>query len=133
MKWLAAWALAGLVAATAGAAEPPVDPAKVVKGDTEFALELYGKLRTQEGNLFFSPYSISTALAMTYAGARGQTEEQMAKTLHFGLPQKELHPAFGALIRELNGEGKKRRYELVTANALWGQKDYGFLGDFVKV
>ncbi len=50
----------------------------VVTGNTAFALDLYGKLRSQEGNLFLSPYSISTALAMTYGGARGETEKQMA-------------------------------------------------------
>ena len=55
----------------------------IVEGNNEFALELYAKLRDKEGNLFFSPYSISTALAMTYAGARGQTQLQMADVLHF--------------------------------------------------
>lgn len=55
----------------------------VVRGNNEFALELYAKLRVRQGNLFFSPYSISTALAMAYAGARGQTENQMAEVLHF--------------------------------------------------
>jgi len=61
-----------------------------------FAVDLYQKLRTQDGNLFFSPYSISVALAMTYAGARGETETQMASTMHFDLPQERLHPAFNA-------------------------------------
>jgi len=51
----------------------------VVQGNTEFALDLYGQLREAEGNLFFSPYSISTALAITYAGARRNTELQMAQ------------------------------------------------------
>ena len=56
----------------------------LVEGNTAFALDLYGQLKANPGNLFFSPYSISTALAMTYAGARGETEKQMGQVLHFG-------------------------------------------------
>ena len=59
----------------------------VVEGNSQFAVDLYGKLRNQPGNLFFSPSSISTALAMTYAGARGETAEQMARVLHFPAPR----------------------------------------------
>ena len=66
----------------------------LVQGDNTFALDLYSRLHTREGNLFFSPYSISTALSMTYAGARGQTAEQMAKVLHFPLDSQRLPPAF---------------------------------------
>src|SRR5262249_3086032 len=79
------------------------DTAAVVQGNTVFALDLYRELAAKDGNLFFSPYSISTALAMTYAGARGDTAAQMAGTLHFGLPPERLHPAFGDLIKQLNG------------------------------
>jgi serpin B len=68
--------------------------AEVVRGNNRFALELYGELRRGRGNLFCSPFSISTALAMTYAGARGETAEQMAGTLHFPLPPSGLHAAF---------------------------------------
>ena len=109
------------------------DAAAVVQGNNVFALDLYGRLRQQDGNLFFSPYSISDALAMTYAGARGQTAEQMATTLHFGLPPQRLHPAFGELIRHLNAGGKDRKYQLSVANALWGQKGYTFLPDFLRL
>src|SRR5512137_67394 len=66
----------------------------IVAGNTTFAYNVYANLRNTEGNLFFSPYSISTALAMTFAGARGGTEKQMAQTLHFTLDQASLHPAF---------------------------------------
>jgi serpin B len=109
------------------------DVAVAVKGNNEFAFDLYGQLRTRDGNLFFSPNSISTALAMTYAGARGDTADEMAKALHFNLPQDKQHPAFGGLIRNLNGEGKKRGYKLNVANALWGQSGYGFKDDFLKL
>lgn len=119
-------------------AEPktnPIQPA-LVQGNTQFALDLYGKLRGEEGNLFFSPYSISSALAMTYAGAREQTAEAMARTLHFKLDNAALHPAFAALIKEINGkdrDAKKRGYQLSTANALWAQQDYHFLPAFLQL
>jgi serpin B len=128
--------LAGALAAPAAAADAPKNPdvAAVVQGDTQFALELYARLRGREGNLFFSPYSISTALAMTYAGARGETAEQMAKTLHFTLPGEKLHPAMGVLIRQINDtENPKRGYQLSTANALWGQKGFDFREPFLAL
>jgi len=59
----------------------------LVNGNSEFAFDLYQALSQQDGNIFYSPYSISLALAMTYAGARGQTEEQMADTLHSSFPR----------------------------------------------
>lgn len=110
------------------------DHDELVKGNNEFALDLYARLGKKEGNVFFSPYSISNALAMTYAGARGETAEQMAKTLHFSLGQERLHPAFGGLIRELQGEkDKPREFELYVANALWGQQGYPFLPRFLNL
>ena len=81
---------------------------EIVAGNTEFAVDLYGKLRTREGNVCFSPYSISTALAMTYGGARGETEKQMAQTLHFNLPPDKLHPAFAALEANSQGGAEER-------------------------
>ena len=115
------------------AAKPDPAVGRLVQGNNQFALDLYAKLRTQDGNLFFSPYSISTALGMTYAGARGETAEQMATTLHFGKDQEKLHPAFSQLIKQINGDGKPRGYELYTANALWLQNDYHFLPEFLKL
>ena len=86
------------------------DVRAVVEGNNRFALDLYGRLRSgQPGNLFFSPGSLSTALAMTYAGARGQTAEQMAQVLHFRLPPEKLHPAFAALRRALGRRGREGR------------------------
>lgn len=116
--------------ATAESSETEDERATVVQGGNQFALDLYGRLRSQEGNLFFSPVSISTALAMTYAGARGRTAEQMAAVLHFSLDQHRLHAALAAILRELNARDKPRSYQLVVANALWGQKGYSFLGGF---
>ena len=115
-----------------GAETPPAaaDRAAVVEGDNAFAVELYGHLRKQSGNLFFSPESISTALAMAYAGARGDTASEMAKTLHFTLPPERLHPAMGALLSDLNAAHEG--YQLSVANALWAQHGYTFLDDFLN-
>jgi serpin B len=115
----------------------------VVEGNTRFALDLYARLREGPGNRFFSPYSLSTALAMTYAGARDATAAEMADTLHFTLAPDRLHPAFHALIAHINGEGAPgagaagqaatRRFQLLTANALWGQQGEGFLPGFLDL
>ena len=118
-------------------AEKPADTgviaAAVVTGNTAFAFDLYAQLKSKEGNLLLSPYSISTALAMTWAGARGQTEQQMAKTLHFPQPQEPFHKAYGHLIQLFNTQGQKGDYQLSVANALWLQKDYQFLPEFLGV
>src|SRR5207244_4397248 len=96
------------------AKQPAVDPADVkalVQGNNEFAFDLYKQLSKKEGNKFFSPYCISTALGMTFAGARGNTAKEMAQTLHFTLDSERLHPAFGELIRKIQGADKKRNSE----------------------
>ena len=104
----------------------------ITKNTNEFAFDLYRRLELENKgkNIFFSPFSISDALAMTYAGARGNTEKQMAKVLRFSLPQEELHPAFSSLIERLKVKPGKKAYKLHIANALWGQKDYHFLEEF---
>src|SRR5262245_18410507 len=75
-------------------AQAAADGSKVASANNRFGLDLYQRTKATKENLFFSPFSISSALAMTYAGARGQTAKEMAQTLHFELPQNELHPAF---------------------------------------
>ncbi|HSN76873.1 MAG TPA: serpin family protein [Anaerolineae bacterium] len=109
------------------------DSKAVVAGNTAFALDLYQQLCRQEGNLFFSPYSISTALAMTYAGARGDTEAQMAQALHFGLGQDALHPAFAALQDRLNAVQAGGDVQLSVANALWPHVDCPFVDAFLDL
>ncbi len=102
--------------------------------NTAFALDLYQQLRSQDGNLFYSPFSISMALAMTYAGARAETESQMASAMHFDLPQADLHAALNALSAELDnraGEGDQTGFKLNVANALWGQQGFAFLPEFL--
>jgi serpin B len=115
------------------------DIKEAVSGNSDFAFDLYGKLKSDpnatkpKGNLFFSPYSISTALAMTYAGARGETEKQMATALHFTLPGKRLHSAFGGLQKQIVQDEKSRGYQLFLANALWGQKGEPVLKEFLDL
>jgi len=104
-----------------------------VDGNTAFAIDLYQKLKDRPGNLFFSPYSISTSLAMTYAGARGQTESEMARVLHFNLVQTNLPTAFGELAARMNGIQRWNRITLTTANSLWCQKDYRFTDTFLNL
>jgi len=115
------------------------DLATLVEGNSAFGFDLYQALREEDDNLFFSPYSISLALAMTYAGARGETAQQMRDTLQFTLPQDQLHPAFNSLDIELSqrGEGAKGKdgegFRLNIVNAIWGQEGYKFLSEFLDV
>jgi len=109
------------------------DEQTLVDGNNAFAFNLYQSLKKDSGNLLFSPFSISMALAMTYAGARTQTEAQMADVLHYTLPQDQLHPAFNALDLALASRGKgakgtdSKGFKLNVVNAIWGQKGYQFL------
>jgi serpin B len=123
----------GLLVQPGASGQTPDDTAQAVQGNSQFALDLYAQLREKNGNLFFSPYSISTALAMTYAGAKGDTAREMAHTLHFTLDPQRLHPAFANLRNEIQGGGAGRKAELYVANALWGQKGFHFLPGFLNL
>lgn len=103
----------------AGAEQLTTDRDKLVVGNNRFALDLYGKLKDEKGNVFVSPYSISTALAMVYAGARGETAGSMAKVLHFDADQQQFHPAFSKLIEAIRKAGSENGNELNIANAVW--------------
>jgi len=115
----------------------PDDLAALAEGNTAFALDLYRVLSPQDGNLFFSPYSLSTALAMTYAGAAGETADQMAAALHFALPQDRLHPAFNAFALDLEARAEEPAegtpFELSIANSLWGQQGFAFRPEFLDL
>jgi len=103
----------------------------ITEGNNRFGLELYHQIAPKKGNLFFSPSSIHTALAMTYAGARGNTAAEMARTLHYGKGE-EYFGAYGGLI-DRTAAGKKAKYELNIANALWLQEDKPFLPPFLAL
>ena len=100
-----------------------------------FAEALYSQIQSQpggSGNLFLSPLSISTALAMTYAGARGETATQMAAALHYTLDANTLAGDFGSLLADLNSAGQGN-YSLSVADALWGQQGFPFLAPFLNL
>lgn len=112
---------------------------ELVQGNTTFALELYQALRQGEGNLLYSPYSISQALVMTYAGAGGDTARQMAEVLHLTPPDEALFTAFRTLDEQLAERGGRARgmdgegFRLTVVNALWGQEDYLFRQEFLAL
>ena len=124
-----------LLTAALSFAQPPSPPipdeAAVTQSNNAFAADLYGQLRAQSGNLFFSPASISTVFAMAYAGANGQTATEMASVFHFTLPPDQLHPAMGALLAGLNAN--HTGYQLRVADALWAQQDASFLPTYLNL
>jgi serpin B len=116
-------------------AMPMAAPAQVeslVASNTVFAVNLYGQLATNSGNLFLSPYSISTCLAMLYTGARSSTEQQMSQVLGYGTNQPQFAALFGELQAELKAEQETNAIELNIANALWIQEGFPFLPAFLE-
>ena len=124
---------------------------RLARSSNSFAWSLYGRLRAQEGNMFYSPLSLHTALTMTYAGARGQTQERMQGVLRVpevrgGPPGRDgemitgfaywpaarLHKTYAGLLKALTPP-KKAKYELRVANALWGQKGYTWRKEFIDI
>jgi serpin B len=110
--------------------------ASVGQSINAFGQDLYSQLQSQpggSGNLFFSPTSIATALAMTYGGAEGETATQMAAVLHAGgLDANTLGQEFGSLLTDLNSAGQGQ-YALALADALWGQQGYSFNQSFLDL
>ena len=110
------------------------DALSLAKDCNAFATDLYARLAADKSaNLFFSPYSISVALAMTYAGAAGETKAEMAKVLHFDLPAAKVPPAFAALGKLFDPADKTSGFQLRVANRLWGQQGFHFLPAFLEV
>lgn len=121
--------------------QPPVlegDVENLVAGNNAFAMDIYQSLRSESGNLILSPYSISLALAMTYAGARGETENQMAEVLHFTQGQGSTHYSFNALDLGLAQRGSgsdqdREPMQLNLANAVWAEQTFPFLQEFLDL
>ncbi len=114
-------------------AVPPTDGQTLLEGINAFAFGFYHQVNGDNGNLVFSPYSISIASAMLYGGAGGETASQIASTLHFNLPPNQFHPAMNALSLDLAQRpaqsrriDRKNPMQLNIANAVWGQRDYPF-------
>ena len=104
----------------------------LVEGNNAFAFGLFEKLEKKESeNIFISPYSISQALVMTYAGAKNTTKTQMAEVLHFNQNDDDLHSSFNALDLHLNYTDGNYTFSL--ANSLWAQKDYKFLDSYLDL
>ena len=103
-------------------------------GNMYFGVDLYNQLaKSEEGNLFFSPHSLSTVMAMVYAGADGETASQMRESMSFRPDDSELHRAFNHLNRTLtseatdkneDGESSGDPFELNLAQGLWVQPDF---------
>jgi serpin B len=103
---------------------------QVVNANNEFAFDFYSEINKKvEDNIFYSPYSISAALAMTYEGAKGKTADEMKTVFHF--PDNDiLRPNFASIYNNINKKGKE--YKLSTGNALWAQQDYQFLPGYLE-
>jgi len=121
---------------------PSADLETLTADNAAFAVDLYQEVREGDGNLFFSPHSISIALAMTYGGARGETATEMEEVLHYSLGQEALHPAFNALDQALSSRGEGvvlpeaqegDPFRLSVVNAIWGQRGYPFLSDYLDL
>ena len=89
--------------------------------NNNFALAMFGQLRSRPGNLFFSPFSLRTALAMAEAGARGETAVQMREALRISSSDASAHTGFAEAVQRLLA-ADRGEYELAVANSLWGQK-----------
>lgn len=107
---------------------------KIINSNNQFAFDLYLKLKDvpeyNESNIFFSPYSISVALGMIYEGAKGETAEEIQSVFYFPEDKNIRQPSFAKIYNQINKVDKK--YELHTANALWAQKDYKFLEEYIN-
>jgi len=114
-------------------AELSNDGKTLVKENTAAAVDLYQKLSPQEGNLFFSPYSLSVALSMTYGGARGDTQTQMAHTLHFSLLSQLSTPPFAELDASLAELQKDGNVTLGIANSIWPSAEYKLLDTYTNL
>ena len=119
---------------------PNVDPATVAQltqSNRAFAVDLYRELMGTDGNLFVSPHSVSIALAMTYAGALGNTKAEMGAAMHFDLGEPALHQAFNALDlalatrEQLPAEEDGDGFRLSIVNQLFGQTGFPFEQPFL--
>jgi serpin B len=145
MTGLASAVFAAMIAGSIGTPQVQADPGDhrvgseksqataVVQGSNQFAFDLYARMRADNGNLFFSPTSISTALAMTLAGASGDTAAQLAKTLHLEMPKAEVDTAMRDLLASWKSNDKKQGFQLSVANRLWAQAGQPFLPAYLAV
>ncbi len=110
-----------------------VKDSSIVQNNNQFALELYSEISLKPGNIILSPFSISSALAMTYAGARSETEKQMSNVMHFAMNQDLFHNDYRQLSDNIEQLDNEKGIEINIANSLWAQKNYSFLDKFLKL
>lgn len=101
-----------------------------VENNNQFTFELFSDLNTAKDNIFLSPFSVSSALAMTYEGARNKTRTEMADVLHFPEDAKIVNGNFKNLISDTQKSTNPKFYLLNIANSIWTQNDYKFLHSF---
>ncbi|MDR2429396.1 MAG: serpin family protein [Puniceicoccales bacterium] len=113
------------------------DSQKFATGNNAFTFALYAQLRNEKGNVFFSPFSISSALAMTHGGARGETARQMSEVLRLPppacVPGGQVHVLFKDSIERFNAMARADGLQLSIANSLWPQQDFRFLGAYLEL
>lgn len=148
LKTIGVWTLASLVVLSmvlAGctgtkpvqpnAISPTTDSGNnVVEANNRFAFDLYSQMAKDPkyagSNLFFSPFSISSALAITYEGARGSTADEIRSVFHYPENTSLLRQGYSNIIADINNENAS--YTLLTANALWAEKTYPFLPGYIN-
>ncbi|MFP4041808.1 MAG: serpin family protein [Bacteroidales bacterium] len=108
------------------------DMKNTVDGNNAFTFSIFDEINNEEANVFFSPYSISSALAMTYNGAEGKTREEMASVLNFPENKHELSVGFKRLNEHLH-ELQRDDIQLKVANSLWGEQTYSFRQEFLDI
>ena len=112
----------------------PQDRQTLADDNIDFLLDLYPRIQPKDKNFFFSPYSISIAMAMVFGGARGETANQIADVMHFSLPPEKLHPAFNAISTELlQHTGQENGPKINVANSIWGQANRPFQAEYLDL
>lgn len=122
---------------------PSVTPERIqelANDNTAFALLFYNQIRHNEGNIIFSPISLSLALSMTMAGAETTTENAMLEALQLTLPEEEVYPAYNALLLAINQSEQENlensedsNFQLNIANSLWAQSGYSYQQAFLDI
>ena len=128
-----AFAVPPATAETSSQSMQPLPPQQLAASNNAFAYDLYAQLKGKEGNLLFSPFSVSTALAMTYAGAKGDSAAQMQKVLHFPASQNDTHAGFAALLKHFDDMQRGGSIQLNMANSVWPQQGAALANDYLAL
>lgn len=107
-------------------------PGDVVPGANQFAVDLYRAMTVPKKNLFFSPFSVSSTLAMTSLGAWGKTLQEMHRTLHLSMTSERIHSGFATLIEQLDSRAAQGGYTLSIANGIWFAKKQPVKEEFLE-